>query len=70
MIQITLSNGKNYYTNPDLIQHIENNGLNTVITYTNEKKLIVIESPSEIVNKIVDYRRTIYKDMLKVVVEK
>jgi flagellar protein FlbD len=44
--------------NSDLIEHIERTP-DTVVSLTNGLKLLVLESPDEIVEKIVEFRRAI-----------
>ncbi len=56
MILLTRMNGTHYYLNPDLIQTVESTP-DTVITLVSNIKLIVKESPPEIVERCIEYRR-------------
>ncbi|MDK2822105.1 MAG: flagellar protein FlbD [Clostridia bacterium] len=58
MIELTRFQGKEFYLNSDLIEYIENNP-DTVITLTNGKKIVVMEEPEEIVERIKAFRREI-----------
>lgn len=50
-----------FVLNAELIETIEETP-DTVITLTNGKKLIVEESMDEIVRKVMDYRRAIFRN--------
>lgn len=50
-----------FILNAELIETIEETP-DTVITLTNGKKLIVEESAEEIVRKVMDYRRAIFRN--------
>ena len=65
MIEVSRLNGERYYVNPNLIETLEETP-DTVITLTNEKKLIVKEKVTEIVGKIVKYNRSIYREKTSV----
>ena len=56
MIFITRLNGSKLYINPELIQMIESTP-DTVITLLSNKKLIVKDSPQEIAERFIEYRR-------------
>ncbi|MCX6064900.1 MAG: flagellar FlbD family protein [Chloroflexi bacterium] len=56
MIFITRSNGTIIYINPELIQTIESTP-DTIITLTSNKKLIVKDTPQEIAERFIEYRR-------------
>ncbi len=58
MIQLTKINGKQIVINCDLIEYMEETP-DTVITLTNNDKVIVREAMTEIVDKVVDYRRRV-----------
>ncbi|MCG0274582.1 MAG: flagellar FlbD family protein [Thermosediminibacteraceae bacterium] len=60
MVELTRLNGKKFYLNAELIETIEHTP-DTVIKLTNEKTYIVQESPEEVVDKIVVYKRKILK---------
>ena len=59
MIDLTRLNGVNFTVNCDLIESIEETP-DTVVTLTNEKKLIVKESRQAIKNLVLSYKRKIY----------
>lgn len=56
MIVLTRPNGTSFYINPELIQTVEKTP-DTVITLVNNKKLIVKDSPQEIAERFIEYRR-------------
>jgi len=58
MIRLTKINSVPIVLNADLIEFIEETP-DTVITLTNNDRLVVRESMNEIIAKVVDYRRLI-----------
>ena len=56
MISITRLNGSKMYINPELIQTLESTP-DTVITLISNKKFIVKDSPQEIAQRFIEYRR-------------
>ncbi|NOH01718.1 MAG: flagellar FlbD family protein [Chloroflexi bacterium] len=56
MIFVTRTNGSKLYLNPELIQSVEATP-DTVVTLTNNKKLIVRDTPQEIAERFIEYRR-------------
>lgn len=58
MIALTKINNAPIVVNSDLIQYIEETP-DTIITMTNSDKVVVQESMSEIIQKVVHYRRLI-----------
>jgi len=58
MIHLTRINHVSLVLNSDLIEHIEATP-DTVITLTNAQKFMVLESPDEIIARVVDFRRSI-----------
>lgn len=56
VIFITRTNGSKIYINPELIQSVEATP-DTIITLVNNKKLIVKDSPDEIAERFIEYRR-------------
>lgn len=56
MILLTGLNNKEFYLNCDLIEKIEVTP-DTVITTTNNKKYVVLESPEVIISRIIEFRR-------------
>lgn len=60
MIKLSKLNGEVFVLNCDLIETIEQTP-NTLITLNNGKKLIVLNSTEEIIKKVVDYKKHLYK---------
>jgi flagellar protein FlbD len=58
MIQLTRLNGVALVVNCDLIKFMESNP-DTVLTLVSGEKVIVLEPPSAVIEKIVDFRRKI-----------
>lgn len=58
MIAVNRLNNKEIWLNPHLIETIEATP-DTVITLTNGKRLVVKESTTAVVEKIIQYRRKI-----------
>jgi len=58
MIQLTRINHKPLVLNADLIEHIEVTP-DTVITMTTGQKYVVLETPSEVVSKVIAFRQKI-----------
>ena len=56
MIQLTRTNGAQFYLNPELIQTVEKTP-DTIITLINNKKIIVKDTPQEIAERFIEYRR-------------
>lgn len=56
MVEVTRLNGKKFIINAELIETMEETP-DTVITIRDGKKFIVCESVSDLVKKIVDYKR-------------
>ena len=56
MIKLTRLNGNEFVINSDLIETIEATP-DTVITLTNEHKWVVRESPDEVIERTVAFRR-------------
>jgi flagellar protein FlbD len=63
MIHLTRLNGKKYYLNAGLIQTVEGTP-DTVITLTNDVKLLVKDSPESVVQKIIEYQRLVHNPEL------
>ena len=59
MIRITRFNGSHFYLNAELIQTVEG-APDTVITLTNNVKIVVKESPEQVVESILHYRQKIH----------
>jgi len=56
VIQLTRTNGVQFYLNPELIQTVEKTP-DTIITLINNKKIIVKDTPQEIAERFIEYRR-------------
>lgn len=56
MIYLTRTNGTQFYINPELIQTVEKTP-DTIITLINNKKIIVKDTPQEIAERFIEYRR-------------
>lgn len=65
MISITRFNGTVIYLNADLIQSVEGTP-DTVITLTNNVKIVAREKPQEIINKIITYHRLVHNPQLEI----
>jgi flagellar protein FlbD len=59
MIRVTRLNGEEFYISPDIIQYIEKTP-DTVITLTNDRKVVVKEDVDEIIQRITEFKRRIY----------
>jgi flagellar protein FlbD len=62
MILLTRINKTRIIVNSDLIQYVEETP-DTIITMANFDKLVVLESMSEIVEKVIGFRRHINSNM-------
>ncbi|MCH5294642.1 MAG: flagellar FlbD family protein [Treponema sp.] len=58
MIEVTRLNGKKYWINPHQIENMEQNP-DLTLTLLSGKKVVVSESPEEVIDRIVAYRRRI-----------
>ncbi len=58
MIEVERLNGSKYFINPHMIESMESLP-DLTITMLSGKKVIVRNSPEDIINKIVDYRKRI-----------
>jgi len=56
VIFLTRTNGTQFYINPELIQSVEATP-DTIITLISNKKFIVKDSPQEIAERFIEYRR-------------
>ncbi|GAE88973.1 flagellar FlbD family protein [Acetivibrio straminisolvens] len=59
MIKLTKLNGKAFILNSDLIEFIEQTP-DTIISTTTGKKIVVVESVEEVVEKVLQYKRKIF----------
>jgi flagellar protein FlbD len=58
MIRVTRLNHAPLVLNADLIEHMETTP-DTVITLTTGQKIVVLETPGEVIDKVVEFRRLI-----------
>ena len=58
MIQLTLLNHAPLVLNSDLIEHMEVTP-DTVVTLTTGQKIVVLESAEEVVERVIEFRRSI-----------
>lgn len=61
MIELTKLNYEKYYMNCDLIEIIEQIP-DTLITMTTGKKYYALETPEEIINKIMEYKKSLVEN--------
>ncbi len=66
MISITRFNGTIIYLNAELIQSVEGTP-DTVITLTNNVKVVVKEKPQEVIKKIITYQRLVHNPQLEII---
>ncbi len=59
MVELTSLNGQRFILNADLIERIEARP-DTIVSLTSGKKLIVQEAVSEVVSRLMHYRRSIF----------
>lgn len=59
MIELRKLNGRSFILNAELIQTVEATP-DTVITLTNDTKLVVQEKKEEVAQKVIEYKRKIY----------
>lgn len=64
MIQLTRLNHIPLVLNSDLIEHIEITP-DTVITLTTGQKIVVLETADQVVDRVISFRRSIYRGMLR-----
>jgi len=65
VIELTRLNGETYLLNQNLIEVIEQKP-DTIIKLSNDKKLIVKETPTEIIDRIITFNRKIYVEKSRV----
>lgn len=58
MIKLTRLNQLPFYLNSDLIEHIDSTP-DTVVSLTSGQKFLVTESPEEVCEKVVAFRRAL-----------
>jgi len=63
MIKVTRLNHTALILNSDMIEHIEITP-DTVITLTSGQKFMVLETPEEIVDEVISFRKSLYSKEL------
>lgn len=58
MVEVTRLDGKRYWLNPHQIEYMEQTP-DLTLTMLSGKKIVVRESPEEVIDRIVAYRRRI-----------
>jgi flagellar protein FlbD len=62
MIQLTRLNNKSLVVNSDLIKFIEQSP-DTLITLITGEKIVVLEKPDEVLNRIIGFRRAVLEGL-------
>ncbi len=62
MIKVSKLNGTEYYINADIIEFIEATP-DTLITLASGKKLVVLETVEEVVQRVIEYRRKVFSEL-------
>ncbi|WP_069649604.1 flagellar FlbD family protein [Caloranaerobacter ferrireducens] len=65
MVILKRINGKEFVLNSDLIEFVEATP-DTIVTLTNGKKIVVKETVEEVIDKVINYKREIYKSLLNI----
>ena len=60
MIRLTRLNRIPMVVNSDLIEHVETTP-DTVISMTSGQKFVVLETPDDVIQKVIEFRREILK---------
>lgn len=58
MIEVMRLDGKSYWVNPHMIESMETNP-DLTLTMLSGKKILVKNSPSDVIDKIIEYRKKI-----------
>ncbi|MBQ3798685.1 MAG: flagellar FlbD family protein [Treponema sp.] len=58
MVEVTRLDGKRYWINPHQVEYMEETP-DLTLTMLSGKKVVVRESPEEVIDRIVSYRRKI-----------
>jgi flagellar protein FlbD len=66
MIKMTRLNGSEFFLNADLIEMLESTP-DTVVTLTSDAKWVIRESPEEVINRIIAYKRQYLFERPKVI---
>ncbi|HEX7555594.1 MAG TPA: flagellar FlbD family protein [Leptolinea sp.] len=65
MILVTRFNNKSYYLNADLIRTVEATP-DTVVTLTDDTKIIIKESAEEVMKRFIEYQRLVRNPQLEI----
>lgn len=65
MLEVTRLNGQKIILNCDLIEYIDANP-DTTISLTTNNKFVVKETIDEVIEKIVNYKRKIFSENIKI----
>jgi flagellar protein FlbD len=60
MIRLHKLNGQEAVINAELIESVESHGSETVLALTTGNKIVVKESVTDVVQRTVEYKRTVY----------
>ncbi len=60
MISLHRLNGQETIVNAELIESLEANGVQTVLTLTTGNKIIVKEAVADVIQKTIDYKKAVY----------
>jgi flagellar protein FlbD len=60
MVRLTRLNHVPVVVNSDLIEHIENTP-DTVIVLTTGQKILVLETPDDVIDRVVEFRRSLFE---------
>ena len=63
MIKVSTIHGEEIYLNPDHIEMIKSTP-DTIIVMKNEKRVLVTETPDQIIDRIVEYRQRVFRGVL------
>ncbi|MDP2362635.1 MAG: flagellar FlbD family protein [Ignavibacteria bacterium] len=69
MVTLTKIDGSQIVINADEIETVESN-YNSTITFCSGKKIVVTETPDEIVAKVINYRKECFSQLLNPQIEK
>jgi flagellar protein FlbD len=64
MIRLTRINHAPVVLNSDLIEHIEETP-DTVISLTTGQKMVVLEEPSEVIERVIEYQRRLRSSVIE-----
>ncbi len=63
MIEITSLQGEKMFINPDLIERMRSTP-DTVLYLSGDRRLPVLDTPKEIIERIIAFRRETYRDIM------